>query len=189
MERKILIKGMVCDRCVRVLTDAFAKEGFKVKKIYLGEALIEAERESDFSNADNILRMHGFQILEDKKDSLLALIHEKIDEALEFEIQTGEHVKIKSFLSSKINKDYNLVSSTFTAFENITIEQFMIRQRIEKAKELIVYTNRSLTDIAYHLGYKNISHLTKQFSTLTGLNPSHYRSIQADKQNIAATNS
>lgn len=185
MERMILIKGMVCDRCVRVLTDSFSREGLRVKEMYLGKAVLEADTEEGLHRAESILHAHGFEVLKDRKDSLLQLIHEKIKEALLSETETGEHVKIKTFLSKQINKDYNLISSTFSAFENITIEQFIIRERINKAKELIVYSDKTLTDIAYELGYKNISHLTKQFTALTGLTPSHYRAVQSQKAAVA----
>ena len=84
---------MVCDRCIQVLTAAFAAEGFSVKKIHLGEAVIESKNETELAKADEILLAHGFHILADRKESLLALIHDKITEALAYEMQTGEHVK------------------------------------------------------------------------------------------------
>ena len=90
--------------------------------------------------------------------------------------------KISSIISEKLNVDYNHLSSMFSSTQGITIEKYIILQRIERAKELLVYNELSLSEIAYKLGYTNVQHLSTQFKKVTGLTPSHFKTIKKNKR-------
>ena len=99
------------------------------------------------------------------------------------EDQSGDNnLKLSSFITQQLHYDYSYLSDLFSSIEGITIEQFFILQRIEKVKELIVYGQLSLTEIAYQTGFSSVHHLSTQFKKITGLVPSHFNKIAADKR-------
>ena len=96
----------------------------------------------------------------------------------------SENLKLSSFIIKKIPYDYSYLSDLFSSVEGKTIEQFFILQRIEKVKELLVYDQLSLTEISYQTGFSSVHHLSAQFKKITGLTPSHFKRIGAEKRNF-----
>lgn len=92
------------------------------------------------------------------------------------------HHNFSILLSKSLNKDYSYLSSLFSGVEGITIEKYLINQKIEKVKELIIYDELSLSEIAYHLGYSSVAHLSNQFKKVTGLTPSYFRQVGQNKR-------
>ncbi len=113
------------------------------------------------------------KIVEDIKKIVLAYITDESD---------NKKRKLSSYITAHLHYDYSYLSDLFSSIEGITIEQFLIVQRIEKVKELIVYEELSLTEIAYQTGFSSVHHLSSQFKKVTGLTPSHFKKIGAEKR-------
>jgi AraC-like DNA-binding protein len=122
------------------------------------------------------LKSVGFEILDDQRKQQI----EQIKNILIQEVQSGsieEHFTISKFLISKIHKDYSHLSRLFTEVEGITIEQFFIFQKIEKAKEWLVYDQHNINEIAFNLGYSSVQHFSSQFKRITGMTPTQFKKI------------
>jgi AraC-like DNA-binding protein len=91
-------------------------------------------------------------------------------------------VKFSKYIAGKLFKDYDIISSSFSSCQGITLEKYILNRRIEKVKELLVYSDQSINDIAFNLGYSSVAHLSKQFKAITGLNLSHFREIKKEKR-------
>jgi AraC-like DNA-binding protein len=122
------------------------------------------------------LKSVGFEILDDQRKQQI----EQIKSILIQEVQSGsieEHFTISKFITSKVNKDYSHLSRLFTEVEGITIEQFFIFLKIEKAKEWLVYDQYNTNDIAFNLGYSSVQHFSAQFKKITGMTPTQFKKI------------
>ena len=173
----IYIKNMVCNRCVMVVRDEFEKAGMKPVDVTLG--LVHLDRDPSTEKMNKItarLEALGFEILDDRNKKLI----EQIKNALIKMVQGGEleeHFSIVEFLSRKIPRDDTQLSRLFSEVEGITIEQFFILQKIEKVKELLVYDELTLSEIAWKLGYSSVAHLSAQFRKVTGLTPTNFKKM------------
>lgn len=185
MERiTIHIKNMVCNRCIKVIKDEFIKSGYSIVDIKLGEATIESEKGFDIDTIKKILLENGFELI----DSRNARIIEQIKITIIELIQLLSEGKIKNIsftekISERLNLSYQYLSTLFSNSEGITIEKFIILQKIEKVKELIVYDELTLSEIAFRLGYSSVQHLSSQFKKVTGLTPNHFKKIRDIKRN------
>jgi len=119
----------------------------------------------------------GFELIDDRKSRIIESIKNLIIELVH---QTDEFTKIKisDYLRDNLHYDYNYLSNLFSSVEAVTIEQFLINQRIEKAKELLLYDELNLTEISHRLGYSSLAHLSRQFKKVTGLTPSHFKRLK-----------
>jgi len=175
---KLYIKNMVCDRCKMVIKAEMEKLGFKVNTISLGVVEIGNETVSDekLNQLDKRLQELGFQRINDKTSRTI----EKIKTFVIRNIHQS-NTSIKSnwseLISNELKLDYNYLSNLFSSVEGMTIEQFIIRQKIEKAKELLFYDELNLNEIAYELGYSSTAYLSSQFKKVTGLTPSNYKKV------------
>lgn len=174
---KILIKNMVCNRCILVVRQEFEKEGIKPLEVNMGEVVLQEQSSTAKMEAlSTALNELGFEILDDKKQRQI----EKIKSLLIKQVQSNsieEHFSVIDYLSKNLNKEYTQLSRLFSEVEGITIEQFYILQKVEKVKEWLVYDELSLSEIAWKLGYSSVSHLSAQFKKVTGLSPSQFKSI------------
>ncbi|SHM48411.1 helix-turn-helix domain-containing protein [Chryseobacterium polytrichastri] len=175
---KIFIKNMVCGRCISAVENIFNDADIKIKSINLGEV----ETESEVSNhtldlLEKKLAVTGFERIKDSAhqliDKIKTLIIEKISE-----LDIDENFLVSEFLSSTLHKDYSSLSKAFSQNENITLEQFFILQKIEKVKELLLYNECTLTEIAGKLGYKSVQHLSSQFRNSTGFTPTEFKKLK-----------
>lgn len=166
---------MVCQRCITSVEQILQANKIKAKNTRLGEVeLIEALSAKKLEALGTDLENVGFELLDDQKTQQI----EKIKNLLIQKVQQGdieEHFSVAKFLSAEIYKDYSNLSKLFSDVEGITIEQFFILQKIEKAKEWLVYNELSLNQIALQLGYSSTQYLSSQFKRITGMTPSEFK--------------
>lgn len=172
------IKNMVCDRCNWVVKTELEKLGFTVTRVELGEVAIAEEPDANqLATISRVMESFGFEMISDKSAHLIEQIKQKIL-ALVNEPELREKWNLSDYLSRSLQRDYSSISKLFSETESITIEQYYILQKIEKAKEWLVYGELSLTQIAYELGYSSVAHLSAQFKKITGLTPSHFKNLR-----------
>ncbi|WP_419867845.1 helix-turn-helix domain-containing protein [Chryseobacterium sp. CT-SW4] len=175
---KIFIKNMVCNRCITAVENIFQEEHIAIKSVKLGEIETEQElKESDLNSLETRLKEIGFERIKDSAHQLI----EKIKNLIVIKISEqdiADDFLLSEFLSSNLHKDYSSLSKTFSQKENITLEQFFILQKIEKVKELLLYNEFNLTEIAGKLGYKSVQHLSSQFRNTTGFTPTEFKKLK-----------
>jgi AraC-like DNA-binding protein len=175
---KIFIKNMVCNRCIAAVENIFRNADVKINVILLGE--IETDSEippATMQIIEKQLLDTGFERIMDSAHQLVEKIKNLIILKVS-ELDVSEDFLLSEFLSSKLHKDYSALSKTFSQNENITLEQFFILQKIEKVKELLLYNEFNLTEIAGKLGYKSVQHLSSQFRNVTGFTPTEFKKLK-----------
>lgn len=176
---------MVCQRCISTIKTELESLGIQTEEILLGEVTFSASPTLDITRIEEKLKPLGFSILEDKRASIVKKVKQLVEEVYSGEFDFPTRFRFSELAVERLHKDYDTISSVFSSIENITIEKYIINLRIEKTKELLVYTSQTLTDISFKLGFSSVAHLSRQFKTVTGFNPSHYRDIRDDKQKIS----
>ena len=179
---KLYIKYMVSIRCKMIVKDELKNLGLHFVNVNLGEVEImeditSLQREQFKTN----LLKSGLEVMDDKKAVLIEKIKNVIIEMVHY---TDELPKINFsvYLSDKLNYDYTYLSNLFSETEGTTIEQFILLHKIERVKELIIYDELNLTEIAFKLHYSSVSHLSSQFKKITGLTPSFFKSLKNKKR-------
>jgi AraC family transcriptional regulator len=178
----INIKNMVCNRCIMAVSQIFNEAGIKVEKIQLGK--VETTEEVDPDKLDYLnsrLESVGFEIIHDSKRRLI----EKIKTAtIDYVYQhSGENkINFSDYLVDKLNLDYPYLSTLFSSVEGTTIEKHLINLKIERVKELLVYDEKTLSEIAWELGYSSVSHLSGQFKKITGFTPSYFKKLREQRR-------
>lgn len=178
---KLVIKNMVCPRCISTVEKIFHDLQIPVSQITLGEvALTAAPDKETLHQAKDKLADAGFEIIETRLQKLVDDIRRLIAQYL---ADIGrQRTNLSSFITASIPYDYSYLSDVFSSVEGKSIEQFFILLRIEKVKELLVYDQLSLTEIAFQLGFSSIHHLSAQFKKVTGLTPSHFKTVGAARR-------
>ncbi len=174
------IKNMVCDRCIRVVRTELEQLGLEVKGVELGKATITTDGgPPNLEAIKSVLEANGFEVLEDRKAQVVEQVKGLILEL----IQGGElehmDVNLSRYLAKQLGMNYAYLSGLFSSVAGITIERFMILQKIERVKEQLACNELSLSEIAYDLGYSSVQHLSAQFKTVTGLSPSHFKGLRS----------
>jgi YesN/AraC family two-component response regulator len=166
---------MVCSRCIRVLNEEFLALKFDINSIKLSEVELKKELSSnELREVEEMLLRNGFELLKDKKAAHIEAIKSEISQLIYGETD-WDNLTLSSYLEEKLNLDYHYLSSLFSAVESITIEKYMIQQKIERVKEFIAYDELNFSEIAYKLGYSSVQHLSNQFKKVIGLSPSHFK--------------
>ncbi len=180
---KLLIKNMVCDRCKMAIEDVLAEldlvpTSVQLGEIELGEENLQGEQLEQFRKKIDVL---GFELINDKKTRLIENIKKTV---IALAQQQGgiEKVKLSEYLSNRLFHDYTHLSNLFSTVEGVTIERYFINQKIEKTRELLVYDELTLTEIADRLGYSSVAHLSRQFKKVTGMTPSQFKQLRDGKQ-------
>lgn len=180
---KLSVKNMVCPRCIMVIKNELISLNVVPEHIKLGELdLLEELSEDQLIVLKSQLASQGFEIIDGRKAMLVEKIKNIIIELIHSYDTVDIKQKISSIISEKLNVDYNHLSSMFSSTQGLTIEKYIILQRIERAKELLVYNELTLSEIAYKLGYTNVQHLSTQFKKVTGLTPSYFKTIKKNKR-------
>jgi len=184
--KTLYIKNMVCGRCIKVVREELENLNFTVTSIELGEATISttASKNIDIAPIKKVLEENGFELLDDKHKKLV----EKIKTIVIAQIQESKNGELEKFnfskyLSENLNMSYQYLSNLFSSLEDVTIEKFIIHQKIEKVKELLIYDEITLSEISYQLGYSSVQHLSSQFKKVTGFTPSHYKNLKNRNRN------
>lgn len=173
---KLLIKNMVCPRCISAVSDLFVSEGVTVKSINLGDVDTEEELTQDqLLSVGRRLKDIGFELLDDPRSQLIEQIRVSV---LEWVRMDKERIKLSDYLSARLHKDYSTLSKMFSEVRGVTIERFSILHRIEYVKELLCYSQLSTSEIAYRLGYSSPAHLSSQFKQVTGMPPKVFRELE-----------
>ncbi len=180
---KILIKNMVCDRCNLAIKDVLAELDLTAKSVQLGEvdlgeAKLEDEQLEQFREKIEAL---GFELINDKKTQLIENIKKAVITLVQAP-EPAEKIKLSEYLSNRLFHDYTHLSNLFSTVEGVTIEQYFINQKIEKTRELLVYDELTLTEIADRLGYSSVAHLSRQFKKVTGMTPSQFKQLRDGRQ-------
>jgi len=175
---KIYIKHMVSNRCKMAVKEELKKLGLHFIVVDLGEVEImeniSAEQRGQIKLA---LRSSGLELMDDKR----AILIEKIKNAVvEMVHHSDELIKtnFSDFLSKKLDHDYTYLANLFSEVQGITIEHFIIAHKIERIKELIIYDELNITEIAWKMNYSSVAHLSNQFKKVTGLSPSHFKQLK-----------
>lgn len=178
---------MVCSRCKMVVKSEFEKLGLQTISVELGEVELKDNLSEDQKKELLIqLRALGFDLIDDKKSKaiekiknlIIDLVHHKNNEL---------KINLSDYLAQNLNQDYNTLSNLFSEVENTTIEKYFISQKIEKVKELLIYNELSLSEIADILNYSNVAHLSNQFKKITGFTPTYFKQLK-DKKRIQIEN-
>lgn len=181
-QEKLLIRNMVCQRCIMTVESILKKLDMSYNKVSLGEAeLLEKPDKDKLKELDQELNKVGFELIETRVNKIVEEI-KKLTLAYITDEHDDRRPKLSSYITRTLHYDYSYLSDLFSSIEGITIEQFFIVQRIEKVKELIVYEELSLTEIAWRLGFSSVHHLSTQFKKITGLTPSHFKKVGAEKR-------
>lgn len=180
---KLYIKNMVCSRCKMVVKSELEKLGLRPLAVDLGEVEIADELEGyQRQDIHAALQKFGFALLDDKKSVVIERVKNLIVDLVQNK-NNQLKTNLSDYLSRELNHDYTYITNLFTQVEGTTIEQYFIAQKIERVKELLVYDEMSLSEIAYQLNYSSVSHLSKQFKKVAGLTPSHYKQLKEKKRN------
>jgi len=183
---KLLIKNMVCDRCKMAIENVLAEQGLVAVSVHLGEVdlgeiILEGEQLEQFREKIEKL---GFGLINDKKSQLIENIKKTVIELVQAP-ESPEKIKLSEYISSSLFHDYTHLSNLFSRVEGVTIERYFINQKIEKTRELLVYDELTLTEIADRLGYSSVAHLSRQFKKVTGMTPSQFKQLRDGRQRKA----
>jgi AraC-like DNA-binding protein len=180
----LLVKNMVCHRCIMAVEAILQSEKIPFHKVVFGEIhLIDAINEDQKSRLKNKLSAIGFELIDNHTSGLIEKIKQLIIKRARNEMDSTENkTKLSIYLSDVIHHEYTYLSSLFSAIEGRTIENYFIEQRIEKAKELLVYDQLSLSEIAFQLEYSSAAHLSTQFKKITGLTPTYFKELGTSKR-------
>ncbi len=174
---------MVCIRCKMLVKSELAKLGLHFATVELGEAeVMEEITNEQLIQLGNALKKDGLELMDDKKSILvekiktiiIELVHDK-DEQIK--------VNLSDYLSEKLNHNYTYLANLFSEVKGTTIEKFYLAHKIEKVKELLVYDDLTLSEIAYKMHYSSVAHLSTQFKKRTGLTPSHFKNLKNKRIN------
>lgn len=181
----LFIKNMVCNRCVMVVKQELERQGLHPKKVSLGEVVIEEDNlnEDQQSRLDSALIELGFERIDDRKARLIESVKNKIIQMIHHADKVDLKFNWSDVLSEELHYEYNYLSNLFSSVEGITLEQYIIRQKIEKVKELLFYDELNLSQIADRLGYSSVAHLSAQFKKITGFTPSEMKKSRHIDQN------
>jgi AraC-like DNA-binding protein len=178
---------MVCGRCKMVVKSELDKLGLHTISVELGEVelqddIIDSQKEILLKN----LQALGFDFIDDKKSKTIEKIKNLIVDLVHHK-NNKLKVNLSDYLVENLNQDYSMLSNLFSEIENTTIEKYFISQKIEKVKELLIYNELSLSEIADILNYSNVAHLSNQFKKITGFTPTYFKQLK-DKKRIQIEN-
>lgn len=181
---KLYIKYMVSLRCKLVVKDTFKKLGLQYTTVNLGEVdMVEDLSAIQREELKKELLKSGLKLLDDKKAILIERIKNVIVQMVHYE-EDLPRVKFSVYLAEQLNYDYTYLANIFSETQGSTIEQYIILHKIEKVKELIIYDELNLTEIAWKLHYSSVAHLSNQFKKITGLTPTYFKSLKKKKRSL-----
>jgi len=180
---KLFIKYMVSARCKLVVKEALKQTGLHFIVVGLGEVeIMETISDEQREQFKISLLESGLELMDDKRSILI----EKIKNIIIQMVHHAEEVikvNFSNYLSEKLNHDYTYMSNLFSEVQGTTIEQFIIFHKIERIKELIIYNELSITQIAWKMNYSSVAHLSNQFKKVTGLSPTHFKQLKDKRRN------
>lgn len=174
---------MVCDRCILIVKQQLENLDFTVDSVSLGKVTITPEADaSKMQQISAAMQVLGFELIDKDKDQLIEQIKTKVIELVHHSDLSTLKQSLMNVIAEKLNKDYVYLSRLFSDAEGITIEKYIIQQKVEKVKELLEYGELNLNEISYRMGYSSSAHLSTQFKAVTGMPPSKYKQQPADRK-------
>ncbi|MCH7769449.1 MAG: AraC family transcriptional regulator [Bacteroidetes bacterium] len=185
MKKKTLhIKNMVCNRCIKVVREEMEKLNYNVFEIELGEVILTIDK--DNFNMDRIrtaLENNGFELIDSRNANIIERVKILIINLIHHNsFKNLSEINLREEIGKEAGLSYQYVSTLFSSMQGITIEKYIIHQKIEKVKELLVYAELTLSEIAYGLGYSSVQHLSNQFKKITGLSPGYFKKLKSKKR-------
>nr|WP_302829881.1 AraC family transcriptional regulator [uncultured Bacteroides sp.] len=181
-ENTLHIKNMVCNRCIMVIKNQLEQLGLQPLSVELGIVVLSDKiTDGVYQSVKEAIEPFGFKLIDDKKSQMIEQIKDTIIELVHYS-DSDLKVNLSDYLVSKFNRDYSSLSKLFSEVTNTTIEKYLIAQKIERAKELLVYGELSLNEIADQLNYSSAAYLSAQFKSVTGLTPSYFKKIKENKR-------
>ncbi len=180
---KLFIKYMVSLRCKMAVKSELNQLGLHHIVVDLGE--IEIKEDITPEQHDELkykLLQSGFELMDNKKAIIIERIKAIIIEMVHYKEEVPK-VNFSELISAKLNHDYTYLANLFSEVTGTTIEHYVIANKIERVKELLLYDELTLTEIAYKLNYSSVAHLSNQFKKVTGLTPTFYRNLKSKKRN------
>ena len=179
---------MVSDRCKMAVKEELKKLGLHFIVVDLGEVevmeTISADQREQLKTA---LLISGLELMDDKRAVLIEKIKNAIIEMVHHSNEGMMKINFSDYLSQKLNHDYTYLANLFSEVQGTTIEQFIISHKIERIKELIIYDELNITEIAWKMNYSSVAHLSNQFKKMTGLSPSHFKQLKDKRRNSIET--
>lgn len=182
MEQNFYIKNMVCDRCIKVLTDELKEKKIDLLEIELGRIKLNVQNSEDKEILVSILEKNGFLLIDSPEKQLVEQVKIELIKLLK-QLPLDIDRKLSTYLEEKLHKEYSKTSKLFSIKEGITIEKYFIKLKIEKVKELIQNQEYNFTEMGQLLNYSNINHLSRQFKSETGMSLTNYKIHQKNERN------
>jgi AraC-like DNA-binding protein len=181
---KLFIKNMVCTRCKMVVKSELDKLDLHYIMVDLGEAeIMEEMSENQLKTLDSALRESGLELINDKQTILVERVKTTIIDLIHSD-HPQLRINLSDHLSEKLNHNYTYLSNLFSKIKGTTIEKYYLSHKIERVKELLLYDELNLTEIAYRMHYSSVAHLSNQFKKMTGLTPSHFKSLRYKRRTM-----
>ncbi|MEY8021316.1 helix-turn-helix domain-containing protein [Muriicola sp. SD30] len=175
MKEILYIKNMVCPRCISAVSEILVALNIDYKAVKLGEVeMVSTLNEFEKKSLSKKLQNAGFSLIDDRKSQLIEQMKNLVIEKIHYSNEETE-LKWADIISNELNLDYKYLSSLFSSVESITFEQYVINQKIERVKELIVYDELTLSEIAFQLHYSSVAYLSNQFKKVTGMTPTQFK--------------
>ena len=164
-----------------VVGQELQKLGLHPKKISLGEVVLKEEElsEDERVQLEAALERNGFERIDDRRSRLIESIKSKVIQTIHHQKSRDQKLNWSTLLAEELHLEYNYLSNLFSSVEGITLEQYIIHQKIEKAKELLFYDELTVSQIAHQLGYSSVAHLSSQFKKITGFRPTELKKSHA----------
>lgn len=173
---------MVCSRCEMAVRTVFEKMEIPILTMQLGEVGISENLDENQKQllSENLKEL-GFELLDDKISKTIERIKNLIIDVVHYQNEKLK-INLSSYIVEDLKQDYSALSNLFSETEGITIEHYFIAQKIEKVKELLIYNELSLSEIAFQLNYSSVAHLSNQFKKTTGITPTQFKQLKDKKR-------
>lgn len=169
---------MVCSRCKNTVKSELGKLGIQYVSVELGEVtILEKITEAQRLKLYAALKQHGFELIEDQKGDLIEKLKRTITD-LETYSDENLNTSYTDFISLRVNDNFISLNTLFSEIEGITIEKYVIKQKVERVKEMLGHESLNITEIAVKMHYSSVAQLSSQFKSLTGLTPLHFKQLR-----------
>jgi len=184
MHQSLIIKNMVCPRCIEAVKAVFSELSIPISNVVLGSVRIDTYlNATEKETLKTRLAARGFELLDDKQTQLINEIKSVVVNEIHYQKEAAAF-NFSTLLSQKLNYDYAYLSRLFSSVEGRTIEKFVMAQKIEKVKELLMYDELTLSQIAFQMHYSSTAHLSAQFKKVTGMSPTAFKKLQQPERSF-----
>ncbi|PKO97100.1 MAG: AraC family transcriptional regulator [Bacteroidetes bacterium HGW-Bacteroidetes-7] len=181
---KLYIKNMVCIRCKMIVEEELTKLGIEFLSVELGQAETIKPLDSDqISLLVKALNRSGLELMDDKKSILIEKIRHIVIETVHYS-ESKLKTNLSDHISDSLDYDYTYLANLFSEVTGTTIEKFYLNHKIERVKELLVYNELTITEIAFLMDYSSVAHLSNQFKKITGLSPSYFKKLRLKRRRL-----